>query len=247
MRDVDERADRPERIAFLAPMPPEIKPLVKRLSLTKRPVAAGDDARDAIYDGRHGDIAVVATVSGIGMPAATRAAHRLLDEGGIDHLIVIGVAGGIREGIAIGDVVIPEVVVDVETRAEHRPTVLGGPAPTGRLMTSDEFIKDIDRLGAFRDEGAHAIDMETSAAAAVCMERGVAWSVFRGISDDAFDLDIDDEVFLLANQDGTPNKAAIARYVARHPNKVPKLAKMGKGLNAATTGAVDAALRSLDP
>jgi nucleoside phosphorylase len=226
-------------------MPPEIRPLLKALSLVARTGSDDESASDAIYEGRHGDIEVVATVSGIGMAAAARAAHRLLDEGEIDHLLVIGVAGGIGHGLSVGDVVIPEVVVDAHTGAEHRPTPLGGTAASGRLMTSDEFIKDVDRLGGFRDDGVTAIDMETSAAAAVCVERGCAWSVFRGISDDAFDPAIDVAVLGLANSDGSPNMSAVVKFVARRPNKIALLARLGKGLNQATQGAVDAALLSV--
>jgi adenosylhomocysteine nucleosidase len=234
-----------ERVAFLAPMPSEIKPLVKRLRLQKRTLGDGEVDADAIYEGRHGDVEVVATISGIGMAAATRAAHRLLDEGRIDHLIVIGVAGGIGHGIAVGDVVVPAVVIDVETGTEHRPAHLGATVADGRLLTSDEFIKDVERLGAFRDDGAAAIDMETFAVAAVCVERECTWSVFRGISDDAFDASINAEILAMANPDGTPNKAAVAKFVAKNPTKVTFLAKLGKGLNQATTGAVDAALQSV--
>ena len=86
--------------------------------------------------------------------------------------------------------------------------------------------------------------METSAAAAVCVERGCAWSVFRGISDDAFDPTSTSAVLGLANPTARPTVSAIAKFVARHPNKIALLARLGKGLNQATQGAVDAALRS---
>jgi hypothetical protein len=69
--------------------------------------------------------------------------------------------------------------------------------------------------------------------------------VFRGISDDAFDASINAEILAMANPDGTPNKAAVAKFVAKNPTKVTFLAKLGKSLNQATTGAVDAALQSV--
>jgi adenosylhomocysteine nucleosidase len=232
-------------VAFLAPMPSEIRPLVKTLDLRRRPVPAGGRDKDPIYEGRHGSVDVIATISGVGMAAATRAAHRLLDDGDIDHLLVIGVAGGIADGVRVGDVVVPEIVLDLASGREHRSTPLGRTETAGRLYTSDEFIKDIDRLGGFRDDGVTAIDMETSAVAAVCAERSVPWSVFRGISDDAFDQSIDGAVLMLAKPDGSPDLPRVVRYVVTRPSRVMMLTRLARGLNQATRGAVDAALRSV--
>jgi adenosylhomocysteine nucleosidase len=234
-----------KRVAFLAPMPSEIRPLVKTLGLRRRSAAPGGSPQDAIYEGRHGPVDVIATISGVGTAAATQAAHRLLDDGDVDHLLVIGVAGGIADGIHVGDVVVPEIVLDAASGREHRSTPLGRTEAFGRLYTSDEFIKDIDRLGGFRDQGVTAIDMETSAVAAVCAERNVPWSVFRGISDDAFDQNIDAAVFLLAKPDGSPDMRRVVRYVVTRPSRIAMLTRLARGLNAATRGAVDAALRSV--
>ena len=57
--------------------------------------------------------------------------------------------------------------------------------------------------------------METGSVAAVCAQRGVPWSAVRAISDRAEDGD--EEMVKLANADGTPNGAAIARYFAKIP------------------------------
>lgn len=64
----------------------------------------------------------------------------------------------------------------------------------------------------------------------------------RAISDRATDGSIDDEVFELSNQDGTPNPRAVARYVLRHPQRLPGMVRMGKGARLATERAADAAI-----
>ena len=46
----------------------------------------------------------------------------------------------------------------------------------------------------------------------------------------------------MSNQDGTPNPKAVAAYFLRHPNRVPKMAKLAKGARIATEAAADAAI-----
>ncbi len=85
--------------------------------------------------------------------------------------------------------------------------------------------------------------METAAIAEICERRGIPWSVFRAISDRPSD-NIDEEVFRLSNQDGTPNAKAVAAYFAKHPGRIPKMAKVAKGAKLATKTAADAAIRA---
>jgi adenosylhomocysteine nucleosidase len=66
--------------------------------------------------------------------------------------------------------------------------------------------------------------------------------VFRVISDRANDGSVDDEVFHLSNQDGTPNRKAIAAYFVRHPSRVPLMTRMGREVKVATQRAADAAI-----
>ena len=129
-------------------------------------------------------------------------------------------------------------------RRELRPSPLGDTTPQGRLLTSDDFITDLEVLGRLRDEGATAIDMETAAVGRVCEDQGVRWSVFRGISDDAFDPSVDEAILALSRPDGSPDLGAVARFVAGDPRRVRLLSRLGRDLKAATNGAVDAALRA---
>ena len=47
-----------------------------------------------------------------------------------------------------------------------------------------------------------AVDMETSAIAAVCEAKGVSWSVFRSISDHVGDAIVDEAVLGMMRPDG---------------------------------------------
>jgi hypothetical protein len=69
--------------------------------------------------------------------------------------------------------------------------------------------------------------------------------VFRAVSDRATDGSVDDEVFHLSHQDGTPDITAVAAYVVRHPGRVPALARMAKGSRLATEQAASAAIAAV--
>ena len=230
---------RSSSLGFLAPMPSELKPLQRALSLQ-----ASGRGPDAVHTGALDDRRVVALLTGIGMGRAAARTRHLLATHAVDHVIVIGVAGGLAADMAIGDVVVPEVVVDLTDGRELRPSPLGSARAHGRLCTSDDFITDPDALGRLRDEGATAIDMETAAVARVCEDQGCRWSVFRGISDDAFDPSVDEAILGLTRPDGSADLGAVARFVTGNPMRLRLLTRLGRDLNAATNGAVDAALRA---
>ena len=199
-------------LAFLAPMPAELRPLRRALRLE-----ATDDHHGPVLTGALQGRPVVAALTGMGTERAARRATEVLDRYEIDQLVVIGVAGAIGAGLRPGDVVVPEVVADLDAEEEFRPSEHRHPTVAGTLATSDDFITDPDRLGELRARGVTAIDMETAAVARVCEERGCRWAVFRGISDDAFDPSVDEAVLALSRPDGTPDLGAVARYVARRP------------------------------
>jgi adenosylhomocysteine nucleosidase len=115
------------------------------------------------------------------------------------------------------------------------------------MWTADELITDLDALARLRARGVVSLDMETAAVAQVCAARGVPWSVFRAISDRATDGRIDEAVFRLSNQDGTPNGRAIVRYFARHPGRVPRMVRLARGARTAAETAADAAIRACSP
>ena len=228
------------RVAVLAPMRHELRPLVRPLSLRK----SGRGA-DTSFSGAVGRVEIVAAITRMGTAAAARAAERVLDSGAIDHLVVVGIAGGIGASARIGDLVVPELVIDLSTGAQHRPARLGDAAPRGTLATSDGLIVDRDVFARLEERGVIAIDMETSAIAAVCQRRGCPWSVFRAISDRAGDPEIDSAVFALATPDGGPNLPAIARFVLTRPWRLPKLARLGRDMQIATRVAASAAVAAL--
>jgi nucleoside phosphorylase len=218
-------------------MPMERKPLVRKLSLAKRVIDGVE-----VYAGTLGSHDVVAIVTGMGTRLAATGLERLLAATDVDRVVVVGITGALEDDTPIGALVLPETVVDGATGGEHRPAPLGPGAPEGAMWTADTLTTDPATLTELRARGVIALDMETAALAEVCEGRGIPWSVFRAISDRASDGTVDEEVFHLSNQDGTPNPAAVARYFVRHPGRLPAMARMAKGARLATETAADAAI-----
>ena len=226
-------------IAFICAMPMELSPLVKKLSLRKTEIAGV-----TVHTGTLGGRDVVAIVTGMGTKLATEATERLLDAMPVDRVVVVGITGAVENETPIGTLILPEVVVNSATGTEYRPAPLGDGTPSGKMWTGDVLLTDADVLAGLRAKGVVSLDMETAAIAESCEKRGIPWSVFRVISDRASDGSVDEEVFRLSNQDGTPNAKAVAAYFAKHPGRIPQMARLAKGAKLATKTAADAAIRA---
>jgi nucleoside phosphorylase len=230
-----ESAAEGRRLGFLAPMKPELRPLVQMLSLHRD---GGEGP--PVYRGAFGETSVVATLTLIGTKAAAAATERLLDGHEIDHVVVVGIAGGVPPATKLGDVLVPEVVVDATTGTEYRASPLGDAVMGGRVRTSDDVnVQAADLIAA----GIAACDMETAAVAAVCEVRGTPWTAFRAISD-LVGGPVDDAMLAMANPDGTGNLWAAAKYLVPRPWKIPGIIGLARGANIATKAAATAAIQA---
>jgi nucleoside phosphorylase len=235
---LERMADSRTTVAMLAPMVPELAPLKKKIPLERTDL--GDGAYTHV--GHVGDVKVVAAITGIGTKPAMEATERLLDQIQIDHLMVVGIAGGMGPTVEIGDLVIPEVVIDEATGKQYRPSVLGNAKPRGSIVTSDRFGYDDATNAKMIADGVLGLDMETSAIGAVCERRGVPWTAYRGISDRGDDDTVDIEILELAGADGSGNFKALAWYLLRKPWKIAHLKNLAKGTTLAVNAAADAAI-----
>ena len=226
-------------IAFVCAMPMEVVPIAKRLGLRKQRL--GDLT---VHSGTLAGKGVVAIVTGMGPELAKRGTERLLDAISVERVVVVGITGALENETPIGTLIVPEVVVDDATGAEHKPVPLGDFPAKGKMWTADHLITGPDQLQALRDAGVVSLDMETAAIAEVCERRGVPWSVFRAISDRASDGAISEEEFQLSNMDGTPRPGAAVRYLVLHPARIPVLIKLARGARLAARRAADGAIRA---
>jgi uridine phosphorylase len=223
-----------KRVGMLAPMVHELEPLVRDLGM--------DDEGDH-HIGMVGDVEIVAMVTNMGIAAGAEAARRMLTHD-VDHVMVVGIAGGVDHSLRIGQVVVPERVLDRATGRTFTPTRCGDIEPRGTISCGDDFVTDPATIAQWEADGVVAVEMETSGVAPVCEDAGCEWSVFRGISDFADGGLVDDGVFALANPDGTSDPEAMQRYLAENPDRGKVLEQLAHDMHLATDAAAAAAIRA---
>jgi adenosylhomocysteine nucleosidase len=218
----------------------ELTPLKRRLGLRRSRAGPLD-----MFEGSLAGRPVVAIVTGMGTAAAAEHLTRLLDALEIALVVVVGIAGSVEPDVAIGTLVLPELVVDDTTGTRYRPERLGSGDHRGTMWTSDALITDRSAVEALVADGVVALDMETGAIAGVCEGRGIPWSVFRCISDRVADGTVDDELLALSRPDGSPDLMAVIAYVVRHPARIPRLARTAREAKLATEHAARSAIEAV--
>jgi adenosylhomocysteine nucleosidase len=233
----------PTRVAIIAPMPNELRPVVRMLGLRR----TGERGGMPVYTGTVDGAEVVATRTGIGPALAEAATEQILGSTDVDRVIVVGIAGGLAPVSAVGDLIVPEAVVDDATGERFLATPVGGVTAKGVLRTgdADDYGLDDGDVARLRAEGFTALDMETAAVARVCERHGIPWLAFRVISDMAGDSSLGPVVMTLVNPDGSPRAWASIRFIVGHPQKVPHLVRLGRDARAATVAAAEAAAAHL--
>ena len=226
-------------VAFVCAMPMEAKAVTKRLGLRRSSLGGGP-----AWTGTVADRPVLAIVTGMGTRLAAEGIERLLDAVTPSHVLVVGITGAVDDETPIGTVIRPDRVIDHATGREHTHHPLGPGEAHGALWTTD-VITPASELPALRARGVVALDMETAAIAQACEAAGVPWSVVRAISDRATDGSVDDDVFHLARQDGRPDPGVVARYLVRHPGRIPGLVRMGRDAALAARRAAEAATEAV--
>lgn len=196
-------SDRPHRVAVAAAMPSELRPFTTTLRLRRHHL----DGR-TVHIGTVGATEIVAVSTGIGTAAAAAATAWLLDAVTVDHVIMIGVAGGLAPDLPVRALLVPHTVRHEGTGVDHHATALGDESLDGVLGTSDVLITDADRLARLAAGGVRAVDMETAALAAEAHRRDLPWTAFRAVSDSVTGEPVDEAILGLTRPDGSADPAA---------------------------------------
>lgn len=137
-------------------------------------------------------------LSGIGCVAAAAAAHALVDAG-VSALMSFGMAGGLDPALKTGSVVIPCELLSMDGARYAacrvwREQVAAAVSPLcavteGNLLSSAHAIETpADKAAAFRNTGAAAVDMESSAVAEIAAKHNLPFIAVRVIVDTAYDV-----------------------------------------------------------
>jgi nucleoside phosphorylase len=159
--------------------------------------------------------------------------------------MVIGIAGGLDPDLPVGSLMVPNRVQLYPGGTQYRTHPIPPRVANGLLMTTDGLFDDDQVWRPILEQGFGAVDMEAAGVGEVCEDAGVAWSVYRGISDRPDEHIVDQAVFKLSKPDGSADPVALAKYLARDPRRAKALAHLNRCMQDAATLAADAAFADL--
>ena len=125
-------------------------------------------------------------------------------------VVSAGVCGALDPALEVGDVVLPDSVIDragtrlaVTATARQRAAAAGGgPTASGVMVSSSRVVTTPEAKAALRAKtGGVAVDMESAAIVAAAAAHGCGSLIVRGISDDAR-ASLPEELLALVDADG---------------------------------------------
>jgi adenosylhomocysteine nucleosidase len=197
------------------------------------------------HEGTVGAWTVSAAVIGMGPSGARLATERILAMGPFEHVMLVGIAGGLDPALPVGSLIVPHQVRLYPDGPVYRAHPLPSRQAEGGLMTTDGLLSAEPVWRAILEGGFGAVDMEAAGVAEACESAGVDWSVYRGISDRPDENIVDQAVFALSKADGQPDFLAVGRYLVRDPRRLRSLVYLGRSLGRATGVAAAAAVADL--
>jgi adenosylhomocysteine nucleosidase len=188
---------------------------------------------------------------GIGHEAARSAARRLL-ESGAGALVSWGLAGGLDPALEAGAVLLPTEVVDSRGMRfatsipwrESLAAAFGGPVVSGTLLTSPVPLASVDAKRAAYGHGAAAVDMESSAVAAVASSGGIPFIAVRVIVDTA--RDAVPAAVVSAGGSGRLELDRLLLGLLRSPGEIASLWRLARRYRSAVRS-LEAVARALAP
>ena len=196
------------KIAILGAMPEEIEPLLKELNPKKI-----EFANNKFYFAEFANHELIIAYSKIGKVNSALTATLMIEKFGAEKLIFTGVAGALKDGFKIGDLLyatkvvqhdlditafghpfgfVPESPIFVETDENLNKIAvsvakeLGINLKNGIVASGDQFICDEERKSWIeRTFDASAVEMEGASVAQVCHALHTPFFMLRAISDEA--------------------------------------------------------------
>jgi adenosylhomocysteine nucleosidase len=222
------------RVAIIAAMPGELKPLVRGWQHESR---SGVD----LWHWRSDEGEWIAACAGAGVQAATRAFAEVEKTGPLDQLISTGWGGALREDLTPGQVCHVSTIIDARTGERF---VASGPTDDCWLVTSPKVADASEKQRLAATYGAALVDMEAAAIARLAQMRGIPFYCIKGISDGYSDQLPDFNRFL--TPDGHFQLVRFAVFCLLRPWHWPALIRMGENSRKASIRIAESLLDILD-
>lgn len=231
-------------IAILVAVKQELNPILRRANA---PHIVRQEHLD-FYEGTLADQPVALLALGVGKECARIAAEMTIKCYRPDLVICAGFGGGLQEQLNDGDIVIGTDVLDLcaddgknvrwrstlalSQHPELKPESKDYRVHHGKILTADDMVlKATTKARLGQATGAYAVDMETSAVAAVAAAHDTDFLAVRCITDNAHEnLPEEFNDFFVVGQ---LQPSRIVAACARRPRLVLALARLGYRANQA--------------
>lgn len=197
-------------IGLVCALPMEVAPFLTRCEKVKRYTGGAFTFRG----GRLADLRIAVVESGAGLARARMAALALIDAHTPRWILSIGFSGALQPQMQIGQIVVADSVIDPDGQALkldlHMPADPGRGLYVGPIVTERQIVRTVAEKQALSAKtGALAVDLESSAVAAVCRESHVRFLAVRAISDD-MSADLPPEAVAIFGATGSLRAGAVA-------------------------------------
>ncbi len=240
-------APEPADVGIVAALSIEVAPFIAKL----RDVRKYSSERHTIIEGYAGKRLVALIIGGAGLRHARRATELLLAGHRPRWIISAGFAGALDPALKRNDVVFPHEVIDTEGLRISMERVIDDSENalrlrTGRLLTVNHIVRTASEKANLRQQfSADLIDMETTAPARVCADRGIRFLSIRAISDEAT-VDLPPEVLTILGPSGSYRIGAAVGAIWKRPSSLKDLLRLREHALEASDRLADVVSWTLD-
>lgn len=210
------------RVAIVAAMPGELKPLVRGWPHSSR-------GNIKFWAQRTEEEEWIAACAGAGQSAAMRAFAAIEDGGPIDLVFSVGWAGGLTEAVAPGSAHNVAGVIDVATGERFNCDAHAGER---WLVTSPIVADAAEKRRLAASYRADLVDMEAAALARLALMRSIPFYCIKGVSDGFEEKLPDFNRFI--GLDGQFNLMDMVLFSIVRPWYWPSLLRMGENSKKAS-------------
>jgi adenosylhomocysteine nucleosidase len=172
-------------------------------------------------------------ITGIGRKNAETAVGQVLAIDKPTFVLTCGLAGGLSPELKIGD-----LLFAADQPALRKKLTSAGAKSAKFLCAPRVAVRATEKAELRRSTNADAVEMESEAIQALCLERGIPCATVRAISDVAHEnlpLDFNQ----LAKPDLSLDYGKLALAVAKSPGKIPALLRLRKNAKLAAERLAD--------
>ena len=203
-----------------------------------------------ISSGQCNGMSVFLIQTGIGAESVAASFDFAAERFPINHVLSVGLCGGLTETLSVGDLLVPTEVIGEEgetilcspfSSPPDRPAAL---SQKGRLLTTAAPIFDSKQRHTHSDRfDADGVDMESFHLAKQAQSRGLPFQAIRSVSDDHLS-ELPAWSMELMRKNGELNFSALTTGLLRNPSRLLKLRTMQRHSTCALQK-LTAALESL--